>query len=757
MAQWRIDQQKKVEQNSKTLYELGMIATVDGNPVTNTNPFPVSLGGADITVSGNVNILSDVHVNNQEGDPVHIHLSEIGNSGILTVDYMPISGNVVVKSGNLSIYSGNVNAVVTGVVNVGNIPASQNVVITNTLLNANVTGYINVTNLPSSQNVTVTYGNLSIYSGNVSVVGVVNVGNIPTSQNVVVTSINSGNLSIYSGNVTVSGNVSVSNFPASQNVVVTSGNISATINSSANTPVLVKYADSDNTQLDAVGRLRIAPPIQSYWYTPSVDKDGDLRYQEAFQNNANSYFIQNLAQIRMTSGNTYNANTSLTGSAIRQTRRRFAMRPNVSLEWFGAINWSGAETNVTKRRGFFTQYNGVFFEVSGGDLSFVIRRRLENGTLVTKTIPRAEWNVERLDGTNSAFNPTGRNIDPATSAQTVTINSVASKTGPTSPQNSTEQYYTVTFNTSDTTSITWQLGQHVIVYGLTPSTMNGHGMVTGITTNTVSISYLGDPGTYSSGTGTIYSDGMYTSYSWWIDFDGSRTNRIRFGVQGKDGPQVCHIEDFTGLLGTRWSNAPAMPDRMEIFNTGAVPYNPALFIGSSSISTEAEVLLNPGFGLAIHDSHVTFDKTTAVGKEYAVLGVGLRAGEPYQRADLQVQRVQLTDIGNLNQQQAGIVQWRLVLNPTFSGNTIPSSVNVGKATRQWSYGSNTSISGGVTLLGGYFQGTQTQETQTALNFLNMGSNITNTDSDVIVLACKLLVGGSGDSKIAGGFDIIEAL
>ena len=42
MAQWRIDKQQKVEQNSKTLYELGMIATVDGNPVTNTNPLHVS-------------------------------------------------------------------------------------------------------------------------------------------------------------------------------------------------------------------------------------------------------------------------------------------------------------------------------------------------------------------------------------------------------------------------------------------------------------------------------------------------------------------------------------------------------------------------------------------------------------------------------------------------------------------------------------------------------------------------------------------
>lgn len=115
MAQWRIDQQKKVEQNSKTLYELGMIANVNGDPVTNANPFPVTLGGADITISGNVSIISDVTVKNPDTDPVHIHLSEVGTTGILTTPYLPVGGNVVVTSGSI---------------NVGNIPASQNVVVT---------------------------------------------------------------------------------------------------------------------------------------------------------------------------------------------------------------------------------------------------------------------------------------------------------------------------------------------------------------------------------------------------------------------------------------------------------------------------------------------------------------------------------------------------------------------------------------------------------------------------------------------------
>ena len=121
MAQWRIDQNKKVEQNSKTLYELGMIATVNGNPVTNTNPFPVTLGSENITITGNVNVGTTVEVFSTPENPVHNHITEVGNSGLLTVSYMPIGGNVVVTSGNIAV---------TGSVNVGNFPPAQNVVVT---------------------------------------------------------------------------------------------------------------------------------------------------------------------------------------------------------------------------------------------------------------------------------------------------------------------------------------------------------------------------------------------------------------------------------------------------------------------------------------------------------------------------------------------------------------------------------------------------------------------------------------------------
>jgi hypothetical protein len=42
--------------NSKTLFEINMLATESGQPVTNTNPLPVTLGSDNITSTGNVNI-----------------------------------------------------------------------------------------------------------------------------------------------------------------------------------------------------------------------------------------------------------------------------------------------------------------------------------------------------------------------------------------------------------------------------------------------------------------------------------------------------------------------------------------------------------------------------------------------------------------------------------------------------------------------------------------------------------------------------
>ena len=507
---------------------------------------------------------------------------------------------------------------------------------------------------------------------------------------------------------------------------------------------LVKYVGDTNTQLDSVGRLRVSPPNQQYWYTPTVDKDGDLRYIESFTGtNSTSTFIQNISAILFSSG------TSSIGKTIRISRRRHKMRPGVSTQWVATGGWNGAETNVVKRRGLFTSYNGVFFEVSNGDLSFVVRRRLIDGTLVEDQFPRSTWSYDRLDGTG----PSAINLVSG-STTTVSLGSYVSKT--TATVSTTEVHYNVLYNTSGIPAL--GAGQRGAVTGFTGSNtgFNSTVMVAATSTNTITLTYTNDPGTYSvgNGTGTLTHNGFYHLYSWWIDFDGDRNSRIRFGVYGTDGPNTCHSINYTGQLGTQWANAPAVPDRIEIYNTGTVSILPTMTWSSTAINVEAEAELNPGFGLARTTSTTVF--SSAGTDEYAILGIGIRPGEPYQRGDLQLQGINIIDTANQgkNTNPASFL-WRLLLNPTILTNNV-TPTDIGKMSRQWDYTASTTWAGGIELLGLMGSGSSF-DLRTALNFLNLGSNIEYTDADKVVLIIKQLEGGNSDANIWVTFNFIESL
>ena len=665
MAQFRRDIQQ-FQKNGNTIFEVVMLSTNTGRPISTTNRLPVDLGTGTVTITGNVNVSTVVQVNSSPSNPVHNHITEVGTSGILTVPYLPVHDT---RTSNVRVI---------------NLAPSLNVYTRNT-------GNVRVINLPASQNTNIRHSNGTA--------------------------------------ITAAKQLPVISTPAT------------------NTFTYVKYVDETNTQLDAVGRLRVSPPVQSYWYTPAVDKDGDLRYQEKFAQTANSYFVQNMAAIRITSGSVAN------GSAIRVSRRRHKMRPGVSLEWVGVHNFLGAQTNVTKRRGFYTQYNGVFFEVTD-DLYVVLRRRLEEGTVVETRVARSNFNKDKLDGTGAS----GFNLNPSTSSKTYNINSFTSKTGPTSPQNSSETFYKVTFAVTGEVSdniVSWELGDYLQIENLAPSGYNQMVQLVAKSAGSITVAYTSDPGTISDQVGTVTSNGLYKKYSWFMDFEGTRTTRIRFGILTKEGPYIVHLLDFAGTAGTSWSSAPAMPDRMEIFNTGAVTYLPNMLVGSSTINVEAEAELNPGFGSAYNNAGIA----AAVNVEKVLLGVGLRVGEPYQRADLQIQEVHVSDLANVpgKNQDNSLLFWRLVLNPTVTG-FVPASTNIGKATRQWAYTANTTISGGITLMTGYGQSGALADTRTSLNFLNMGSNVDNTDADKVVLVATILKAGStAPASLVASMNIIEAL
>jgi hypothetical protein len=89
MAQWNKVEQDYLNQE-RSLFEVNMIATKDGSPVSFENPFPVSLGSSNITINGDVSIGATVDVASTTENPVHTHITEVGISSILTVPYLPV-------------------------------------------------------------------------------------------------------------------------------------------------------------------------------------------------------------------------------------------------------------------------------------------------------------------------------------------------------------------------------------------------------------------------------------------------------------------------------------------------------------------------------------------------------------------------------------------------------------------------------------------------------------------------------------------
>lgn len=593
-------------------------------------------------------------------------------------------------------------------------------------------------------------------------------------------------LRVYNTNPLTSINVSTNQtFPISGSVTVLNPvtsvnflNSSIEISNDIGNPIPVSFTSSitttpigtqqvsytDGYQLDQSGRLRVAAIGEQWWYTSSIDKDGDLRFQEAFTGTGQSIFVQNYAATLMTSGSASN------GSGIRMTRRRFHVRPGVGLQWFGTWNWDGNDVGVVKRCGWNTAFNGMFFELSGGDMNVVVRRRLPDGTLSESRVSRSQFNGDKLDG----LGVSGENWNlPSLSAYTV--NTLTPTVTAVAVQNALSAF-NVRYKTATSASASaFQIGSKVTVQGLLPITFNGCAVVKAYDTvnSTIDLTYAFNPGTYISGvtTGSIIQNDFHGTHTYFFDIFGGRTNRVRFGKITDNGEILLHIFKFDGQFGGAFSSAPSMPMRKEIYNTQSVNLQPSLSLFGASLNIEAEAVLNPCFATAHNNNYLLLDYNTPSGgdlKEYPLLGVGLRVGEPYQRGDLQIQSINMIDIRNIGgSNNGGAIFWRLLLNPVLSG-SIPTPNNIGKCSRHWEYtvadhttnGVNLSAgaaSQGIELMAGYVASVGTIDVRTSLNFLNLGSNVDYSDADKVVLMVRQLSPAANDAQVVASMNIIEAI
>lgn len=170
--------------------------------------------------------------------------------------------------------------------------------------------------------------------------------------------------------------------------------IGASNNSNLNVSVN-EYGDTPS--IDSFARLRISENFTIFDSKQLHDKQ-PLFWDEQLTGSATSTHSSVDADVEM------NVTANINDSVIRQTKQRFNYQPGKSQLVY--ITFMGEQIEgLTKRVGYFdgigvnnlTPNNGIFFETNG-DISWNIAK---NG-VITESISRDNWNVDKLDGTGAS-------------------------------------------------------------------------------------------------------------------------------------------------------------------------------------------------------------------------------------------------------------------------------------------------------------------------------------------------------------------
>lgn len=150
--------------------------------------------------------------------------------------------------------------------------------------------------------------------------------------------------------------------------------------------------DDTTKQHTSKNRVKISPyeiaNFNSYQYT----KDTDV-WDEELTGTASSTVNTYMGMIEMTVGSTAG------DQVVRQTRRVQRYIPGRQNEISMSVIFGTPATGIRRRYGLFDDYNGAYFEDGGDGTYYVVCRRNTAEGLVEERVARADWNVDKLDGT----------------------------------------------------------------------------------------------------------------------------------------------------------------------------------------------------------------------------------------------------------------------------------------------------------------------------------------------------------------------
>lgn len=162
----------------------------------------------------------------------------------------------------------------------------------------------------------------------------------------------------------------------------------------------IRFDNSPN--LDAFGRLRTNQPFTLFDSFHRFQDNGKIN--EYTSGTASSTYDTNSSTIVM------NVNTASGDKIYRESSRVFAYQPGKSLLTLQTFCLNPVKAGLRQRIGYFDPNNGAFLETDGTTINFV-RRQSVTGSVLELKVDKANWNVDRLDGSRSATNPSGYTLD----------------------------------------------------------------------------------------------------------------------------------------------------------------------------------------------------------------------------------------------------------------------------------------------------------------------------------------------------------
>lgn len=166
----------------------------------------------------------------------------------------------------------------------------------------------------------------------------------------------------------------------------------------------------DSFSIDAFGRWRVSNPETIFDSKNVFDDDGLASNVEnqplVFDNQETSGGGTSTSYRADESSQRLSVGATTAGVRVRQSKLRFNYQAGKSQLIYLTFNMISEDSGITKRAGYFSTNDGLYFELDGSTAKLV-RRTSTSGAPVDNAVNQDSWNIDSMDGSG----PSGVTLD----------------------------------------------------------------------------------------------------------------------------------------------------------------------------------------------------------------------------------------------------------------------------------------------------------------------------------------------------------